>query len=154
MMLACKTMKALIWHRQGVSTLDFALVAPALLLLAFGGMDVGRAILDSQRLQDAVSSGAAYAILRPTDSAGIRNAVTKDLQNQKNITVGPAALQCTCNDGSSISCSASASCTDGTETKIFYVTVKADQTFEPFTPLSSMFLGKVVLEGQVKVRLH
>jgi Flp pilus assembly protein TadG len=154
MMLAHRNLKTLARQCRGVSTLDFALVAPALLLLVLGGMDIGRAILDSQRLQDAVSSGAAYAVLHPKDSAGIQSAVARDLQNQKNVTVGPADIQCTCNDGSSISCSATASCTDGTETKIFYLTIRADHTFEPLTPLSSAFLGEVVLAGQVRVRLH
>jgi Flp pilus assembly protein TadG len=56
-MRVIRLLSELFGQRNGVSTLDFAMVAPTLLLLVLGGMDVGRSILDSQRLQDAAALG-------------------------------------------------------------------------------------------------
>jgi Flp pilus assembly protein TadG len=154
-MRVIRLLSELFGQRNGVSTLDFAMVAPTLLLLVLGGMDVGRSILDSQRLQDAAALGAAYAVLHPKDSAGIVNAMRQDLGKKGyDVTVASSDMQCRCLDGSSVGCADTAACADGTETKIAYLTIRASRVFEPITPLSSVFVGHLPLVGQVQVRLH
>jgi Flp pilus assembly protein TadG len=154
MIRVIRLLTTLAGRRGGVSALEFAMVAPVLLLLVLGGMDVGRAILDNQHLQDAAASGAAYAVQNPKDNAGIISAVQQELGGTGSGTVTSATMQCRCSDASSIGCANTAICADGTEIKITYLAIRAERNFEPLTPLSSTLLGTLTLTGQVQVRLH
>lgn len=47
--------------------MEAAVVAPLLLLLALGVVDIGRAFFDAARVQEAAQEGAYYASLNPGD---------------------------------------------------------------------------------------
>lgn len=67
---------------SGVAALEFALVAPVIVLLALGIIDLGRAIDRSFELRSAAYAGAQTGLVDPLDDQAIREAVraTNDLQ--------------------------------------------------------------------------
>ncbi len=57
---------------RGQSLVEFALILVVLLILLGGMIDMGRVLAVYVRLNDAAQEGAAYAAIRPADTAGIR----------------------------------------------------------------------------------
>ena len=53
-------------REEGTSTVEFALVAPVLLLLLVGILDLGRAVNAYVTVSSAAREGSHYAILHPT----------------------------------------------------------------------------------------
>ena len=53
-------------RQEGTSTVEFALVAPVLLLLLIGILDLGRAVNAYVTVSSAAREGSHYAILHPT----------------------------------------------------------------------------------------
>jgi Flp pilus assembly protein TadG len=51
---------------------EFVLILPVLLIIAFGVMDLGRTFFATIVIQNAAREGARYGIAHPADSAGIR----------------------------------------------------------------------------------
>ena len=76
--------------RRGVSAIEFALIAPAMVALMFGAYDFGNAAQQQIQLQAAVRAGGAYAISRPTDGPGIQAAVTGALPNGWALSSAPS----------------------------------------------------------------
>lgn len=82
--------------RAGVSTLEFTIIAPVLLLMVMGIYDVGRAAHDTMRLETAARAGVEYALRAPADSAGIQNAALNTLAALDGAVVDPAIMTCSC----------------------------------------------------------
>jgi Flp pilus assembly protein TadG len=85
--------------RQGAAAVEFAVVAPVFLLMVFGMIEFGRAIMVQQILTNATRQGARLAILdSPTPTAStVKSTVTSYLQNcgitaatVNNVTINPA----------------------------------------------------------------
>jgi Flp pilus assembly protein TadG len=57
--------------RRGIAALEFALIAPVLLLLLLGAYDIGSAVQQRLVLQGALRAGARYAISFPDRNDGI-----------------------------------------------------------------------------------
>ena len=67
--------------RKGAAVVEFAFVAPVLVLMVLGSIDVGQSISVSQVVNDASRAGAREASRdRATDTAQVSNAVTSYLQ--------------------------------------------------------------------------
>lgn len=99
-----------IWRdRDGVAALEFALMAPILLVMIMGIYDVGRAMSDTMRLETAARAGVEYALRAPSDSAGIQNAALTTLQAVSGAVVDPAVMTCSCPGTSEGACGASCS---------------------------------------------
>ncbi len=64
-------MKKLKTGQQGQSLVEFALLAPIVLFILMGLLDVGRAFYVQVTLEDMASEGATYAAIRPYDAQGI-----------------------------------------------------------------------------------
>lgn len=62
-------------RQQGASTLELALVAPLLLLLALGIVDIGQLLATNIAIKEATQEGLAHAIHEPGDASGITNRV-------------------------------------------------------------------------------
>ncbi|HWX50017.1 MAG TPA: TadE/TadG family type IV pilus assembly protein [Roseomonas sp.] len=137
--------------RRGVSALEFALIAPALALMALGGFDLGNAVLQSLRLEAAARAGAQYAFTRPTDSAGITASIRANLPGWTDITVPDPVVACRCEDGSTVSCTGG-SC--GTAAPAMYVSIEVSSPFAPSTPLAAAVLPPTTLHGHVELRLR
>ena len=58
------------FHPRGQELLEFALILPIFLILAFGIIDLGFAAYSYSSLQSAAREGARYAIVHACDDAG------------------------------------------------------------------------------------
>src|SRR5882757_8278288 len=97
----------LIGDQQGVSILEFALVAPLLLTMTVGAIDLGRMFYVRQGLGYATEEAARYYMLNPTAAT---TAVTSLLQSKVPGTMGPSvnvayADTASCNLNSNVTCS-------------------------------------------------
>ena len=83
---------------RGVSALEFAAIAPIMLMLMLGAYDLGNAAQQQIDLQEAVRSGGAYAMNHSTDVSGIQNVVSNSLPSGWTLTNpgGVAAVACSC----------------------------------------------------------
>lgn len=83
-------------NRQGASAVEFAIVAPVFLLLVFGMIEIGRAIMVQQILTNASREGARLAVLdsQTALAAEVTSKVTTYLQNSgvtgATVTMNPA----------------------------------------------------------------
>lgn len=77
-MTASRPIKALLRARSGVSALEFAIVAPALLMLGLGVLEYGRLTWTIQALTSVATKGARCMAVQATQcaSAGIYNATS------------------------------------------------------------------------------
>lgn len=82
-------------NRNGVAAVEFALVVPLFLLLVFGIIEFGRALMVQQVLVNASREGARLAVLDSASSANVVNTVSDYLQDasidipQSGISVSP-----------------------------------------------------------------
>lgn len=86
--------------QRGVSAIEFAFVAPIMLMLMIGAYDLGNAVQQQIDLQEAVRSGGAYAMNHSTDVSGIQAVVSNSLPSGWTLTNpgGVAAVACSCLD--------------------------------------------------------
>ena len=67
--------------RKGASAVEFALVAPIFLMLVFGMIEFGRAIMVQQVVTNASREGARVAVLDGSTSAEVYDKVRKYLES-------------------------------------------------------------------------
>lgn len=96
--------------RKGSAVLEFALLAPIFALVAVGAYDFGNALQTSMRLERAARAGAQFALVQPSDFAGIRAAALAAWPDLRVSDVPPPREQCRCGD-ETIACTAT--CRDG-----------------------------------------
>ena len=60
---------------RGASIIEFAIVAPLLIILLFGVVDFGRLAFTQINLNDAVQEGSIYASTHPGDTSDIKDRV-------------------------------------------------------------------------------
>jgi Flp pilus assembly protein TadG len=133
--------------KSGSVAVSTALIAPLLILMIAGVVDLGRATYDATSLAGAVRAGAQYALRAPNDDAGIKQAV-KAASNLSGGTVTATTQQfCECPDGYSSSCTVA--CGTGTLRK--FVTVSATLPFSRIMTSSSIVVPSS-LSAQAVVR--
>lgn len=141
---------------SGLTTVEFALVAPVMILVLLTTYDLGNATWRSMRLEMAARNGAQYAFANPTDAAGIVNAVQNAVAGWANVTILTPVMACKCDDGSGADCT-TGSCTVGgiVYAPIGYISVTASQSFTFTSPLTAaLFPRMTTLTGNVQLRLH
>jgi Flp pilus assembly protein TadG len=101
-------------ERKGAAAIEFALVAPMLLILLGGVIEIGLGMFQAVQLQDAAEAGALFATKHGWDAAGISAAVA-NATNLDGVTATPAPLQfCGCPSSSGIAPSnCSTACANG-----------------------------------------
>ncbi len=126
--------------RRGVSALEFAIIAPVIVLLLLGAYDLGNAAQRQIRLLEAVRSGGAYALSWPTDVSGIETAVANALPGV-TLTPALAVVQCQCLNPATGAVTGLMDCTTanfdtctGSNTGTV-VSITASSTYVPLTPL-------------------
>src|SRR5690242_2611612 len=85
------------YDQDGVSALEFSIIATFMIALMFGAFDIGNAAQQQIALQEAVRSGGEFARFFPTNQTGIQNAVLNALPGGWTITGGNPTVSCTCN---------------------------------------------------------
>lgn len=124
---------------EGVSAIEFGLLAPILALLIMGIIDFGVAIWDDMQVANAAEAGAAYASINGWNATAsqIETAVTS-ATNLSTINASPAPwiMSCGCPNANSTSISQVAcgtTCGDGSEAGHYWV-VSAKTSYSLFLP--------------------
>ncbi len=81
------------FDRRGVAALEFALIAPVMIVLLAAAANIGLAVDHAINLSNAARAGAQYVIALPSDTVGARTAALGVLPGAV-VTVG--AMVCTC----------------------------------------------------------
>jgi Flp pilus assembly protein TadG len=117
----------------GQSAVEFAIIAPVLLVLLVVASDFARLFFMSIDLNNVARAGAQYGsqtVITAADLAGMRTAATTAGASITGLAV--ASSQCTCTASSTIpACAASYNCS--TNPKATYVDVSATATFKTIT---------------------
>lgn len=98
---------------RGTAAIEFALIAPFLLIALIGVLELSFAIREAMIVQDAAEAGAVYAERYGWDQAAIASAVVQ-ATDAKNLTADPAPfLFCGCpSDGGITAISCDSFCPD------------------------------------------
>jgi hypothetical protein len=133
--------------KSGSVAVSTALIAPVLILMMCGVVDLGRATYDATSLTSAVRAGAQYALLFPNDTNGIKLAVEK-ASTLSSVSVEFKPPFCECPNGTSSLCSTS-SC--GAEPLRRFVEFSATVPFSKIMP-SSAIVAPSFLSAKAVVR--
>lgn len=102
-------------NRSGAAVVEFAVVAPLMMMLTLGLMEVSRIVMVKQLLVNASREGARLAILPETTSEEVQSQVVADLQaasvNGVTVSISPQLLS-TATAGTPVTVSASVSAAD------------------------------------------
>ena len=111
-------------RQRGNSLIEFAIVAPVLLLMTCGVCDFARLFNASNLAVGAAEAGIEYASIGPeywSDAADIQTAALNDTGNYTGATA-TASTFCTCSvGGTQVACPAS--CTSGSQEEYVQVSV-------------------------------
>ncbi|HWC95100.1 MAG TPA: TadE/TadG family type IV pilus assembly protein [Candidatus Sulfopaludibacter sp.] len=111
-------------RRRAIATVEFALVAPILLLLLAGVLDYAMLLRTATCAADAARAGTEYGMRSPSaamDYAGIQAAALNSVPGLPGMTAS-ATRTCKCSDGTAIVCTGS--CTSGTVRSYVQVTTQ------------------------------
>lgn len=135
-------LKVLICHQKGAVAIEFALVAPILVLMMTGVVELGLAARTYLLATDAASDGASYATHNGWDTAKIANAVVES-SSSRSISASPAAESfCGCPTSSGISrTTCGLSCSDGMMARRYakiYASLNRPSVFAKVTTLPTI----------------
>ena len=136
---------------RGQSLVEFAVVAPVLILFLLAVADFGRVFFVSIALNNAARAGTQYGIQSPANAAdvsGMQQAAQKDASNISGVGA-TASEYCECPDGSTQACNLSPPCND----MRVYVEVDTTGSFQtllnyPGIPSSISLTGKSVMRAE------
>ena len=113
---------------RGQAIAEMAMIAPLMILLLIGLVEVGRFADMSIMVSNAARAGVQYGaqnLVTAADTTGMQNAATADAQNLAGITATASSF-CKCADGTNSTCQP----TDcSTNHRLTYVTVTTTGTF-------------------------
>ena len=120
----------LLRSRRGVAVVEFALLAPVLLIAVMGLASFGLVVFQKMQLNSAAHAGAQLALVDASSTSAIENAVLAS--TSLPITVDNVTTEefCECADGTTITCGNV--CTDASDNRYFMsitVTMDADLLF-------------------------
>lgn len=116
--------------RRGVSALEFGLIAGVLATILLSVWDIGNAMQQEIRLEQALRAAAQYAQSFPTDTAGITAAVTNAVPaGWSDVSVAAPSSACYCaSSGSAAVASPGCTCPSG-ETLERFLTLGASRPY-------------------------
>jgi TadE-like protein len=120
---------------RGSVAVEFALVAPAILVIAAGIVDFGLLTTKAAALAGATRIGGEYARLHPADTDGIQNAMQNSTNFSPPLTF-PASFReaCECDDQTSISCTDSCPAGGRPGPNRVFIRISANQAVSPLVP--------------------
>ncbi|TCS64019.1 TadE/TadG family type IV pilus assembly protein [Varunaivibrio sulfuroxidans] len=99
-----RKLKTLPGDTAGVSAIEFALIAPVLMILMLGMFDYAVLIFHKMELVGAVRSGAQYALIDSSATTAIAQTVINSTNLPANTLSVTVTNFCECPDGSSLVC--------------------------------------------------
>lgn len=137
--------------RVGIALVEFALVAPLLLLLLAGVLDYGMALRTASSVAAAARAGAQYGSASPanaSDAAGIRAAAVTASPDVANLSV-TSATACRCSGGGAVSCTGTCS----GNAMLVYVQVTAQTTAPTIFRYSGLgFTGNISIRASMRAQ--
>ncbi len=111
--------------RRAIATIEFAMVAPLLMMLLAGVLDFAMLLRTATCAADAARAGSAYGSRSESASLDYAGMQTAALNADPGVTgmTAAASRSCKCTDGTSVSCSGS--CSDGKLVVYVQVTTQA-----------------------------
>ena len=124
---------------RGQALVEFALLAPLMLLLLAIGVDAGRLFFTWIEVVNSAREGAAYAAGNPTDTSGITVKSTQEANAQQQGGEGAATVVTTCANpaNQAIACAVAAGGNGSGNT----VTVRVTRSFSFLTPMVTNVVG-------------
>jgi hypothetical protein len=120
---------------EGGVAVEFALVAPMIVLIAVGIADFGMLATKSAALVGTTRIGAEYARLHPIDTLGIQNSMQSSMSFVPALTFPASFLRsCECEDGTSIACTESCTAVGRLGPNRVFISISATQVFTPLLP--------------------
>jgi Flp pilus assembly protein TadG len=121
--------------RSGGPALEFAIIAPILVVCLIFTFDLGNALQTRIRLGEAVRAGGLYATSYNDDMTLVATAVTNAVPDWTDVTVATPVLACYCWASSTgvfttVTCSTVTSCASGSEMRR-YVSISVSRPFSP-----------------------
>jgi Flp pilus assembly protein TadG len=136
--------------RGGAAAVEFGMVAPMLVVLLFGTIDLGALTYQSMGVAAAAHAGADYAMHSGWNSSAIQTAVTS--ATPMTVTANPApTLTLGCITGGVLVAANNTTCPSG-QPAGNYVTVSAQAVFTPIIDWSDFGLPST-LSAQATVRI-
>jgi len=119
---------------RGVAAIEFAIIAPILVLLMVCTVDLGQGIYRKMQVQNAAQAGAQYAAVHGFTASSISAAVT-NATTFSGISASPSPTQfCGCPSVTGVtSASCNSTCTGGISSGT-YVTASAQATYTTILP--------------------
>lgn len=119
---------------RGAAAVEFAIIAPALVLMMIPTVDFSLGIHRRMQVQNAAQAGLQYAALHGFNASAITSAVTS-ATSFSGISASPAPSQfCGCASSTAITTIACSSTCSGGLTPGSYVTVSAQATYNTLLP--------------------
>lgn len=153
-------MKRRYWTRlfratDGISTIEFAFVAPIIALLIIGMLDFGRALWEQMEVGNAARAGAAFVSINGWNATQtqIENAVTSATSlavSASPVPSSPAWCGCPNTTSGITSTTCGSTCVDGTLAG-HYITVSAKVAYSPILSWSS---APTTLTASATARLY
>jgi hypothetical protein len=137
---------------DGSVAVEFALVAPLIILIAAGIADFGMLATKSAALAGTTRIGAEYARLHPFDTSDIQNSMRSAMSFAPALTF-PATFpwSCECDDGAPIVCAASCATLGRPGPNRVFMRISASQAFSPLVPWPGI---PAVLTAATELRLQ
>jgi Flp pilus assembly protein TadG len=148
----------------GNALIEFAIIAPLLIVMCVYVVDFGFYIFRQTELQHATQTGAQYAIEHGYNSTSISSAVTNDANDSSfTITTTPSEF-CGCPSSTGVTQIAAGACAEGSTCSGgavagTYVTVSTTATYNTIAPVSGKIFTITVpksylLTGSATVRIQ
>lgn len=146
------TPRRLMASRDGSTAVEFALLAPMLLLLLAGVVDVSRLISQTMQVRAAAQAGADWAQRNGWDAAGVTTAVAS-ATTLPSVAAAPApSLVRACVSGGQITATSATTCASGAPVGEF-VSVGARAPFRGLVPWPGLVLPDTLsATAMVRVR--
>jgi Flp pilus assembly protein TadG len=147
-----RTLATLLGSRLGASAAEFGIIAPVMVLLLAGLADLGAAMQQAIRLENAARAGAQFAMSFPGNQAGIATAAAEALGGAgSGATVVASAPFCACpGSGAPVSCEGTPC---GGAPAGTYVTVTVTRPFSAIVGVGE-FVLPATLRGDAVARVR
>jgi Flp pilus assembly protein TadG len=148
-----RLLRGLAKSNQGVAGVEFAILAPILVLMMICTADVALGIYYKMRIQNAAQYGAQYAIAHGFDSASVAAAISAT-NSVTGLSVTPAPYQfCGCPTSDGIAgADCTSTCPDGSSPGL-YVTVSTEGTYQTLLPYP-LLANNYTFNSQATVRFQ
>ena len=120
---------------DGSVAVEFALVAPVILVITAGIVDFGLLTTKAAALAGATRIGGEYARLHPADTTGIQDAMQNSMSFTPPLTFPASFAQaCECDDRTSIACTDSCLASGRPGPNRVFIRISANQASSPLVP--------------------